>query len=83
MRVRATDTGHAWRVGAEGGRLQTRREPPGSGPAGPAACTVAGPASGVYLFLWNRSDAAQAGVTISGDTGFLELWQSSVRVRWG
>jgi hypothetical protein len=37
----------------------------------------------VYLFLWNRSDAAQAGVTISGDTGFLELWQSSVRVRWG
>jgi len=36
----------------------------------------------VYLFLWNRSDAAQAGVTISGDASFLELWQSSVRVRW-
>ena len=83
MRVRATDTGHAWYVGTEGGRLQTRREPPGSDPAGPAACTVAGPASGVYLFLWNRSDAAQAAVTISGDAGFLELWQSSVRVRWG
>ena len=65
-----------------------RRTPPGdredSGPdsAGPAACTVTGAASGVYLFLWNRSDAAQAGVTISGDAGFLELWQSSVRVRW-
>jgi uncharacterized protein (TIGR03083 family) len=87
MRVRATDTGHAWYVGAEGGRLQTRREPPGSAlvgsaPAGAAACTVAGPASGLYLFLWNRSDAAQAGVTISGDTDFLDLWRSSVRVRW-
>ena len=44
---------------------------------------MTGPASGLYLFLWNRSDAARAGVTISGDTGFLELWQSSVRVRWG
>jgi uncharacterized protein (TIGR03083 family) len=83
LRVRATDTGHAWYVGTEGGRLQTLREPPGSDPAGPAASTVAGPASGVYLFLWNRSDAAQAGVTISGDPGFLNLWRSSVRVRWG
>lgn len=83
LRVQATDTGHAWYVGAEDGRLQPRREPPGSDPTGPAACTVAGPASGVYLFLWHRSDAAQAGVTISGDRGFLERWQSSVRVRWG
>ena len=83
LRVQATDTGHAWYVGAEDGRLQPRREPPDSDPAGPAACTVVGPASGVYLFLWHRSDAAQAGVTISGDAGFLELWQASVRVRWG
>jgi uncharacterized protein (TIGR03083 family) len=82
MRVRATDTGQAWYVGAEGGRLQARRELPGSDPAGPAACTVAGPASGVYLYLWNRVDAPAADVTISGDTRFLDLWQSSVRVRW-
>jgi len=83
MRVRATDTGHAWYVGAEDGRLRARREDSGPDPAAPAACTLTGAASGVYLFLWNRSDAAQAGVTISGDAGFLELWQSSVRVRWG
>jgi hypothetical protein len=44
---------------------------------------VTGPASGLYLFLWNRSDAAQAGVTITGDPAFLAAWQSSVRVRWG
>jgi uncharacterized protein (TIGR03083 family) len=84
MRVQTTDTGHAWYVGAEDGRLRARREENSDpDPAGPAACTVAGSASGVYLFLWNRSHAARAGVTISGDAGFLELWQSSVRVRWG
>jgi uncharacterized protein (TIGR03083 family) len=78
MRVRTTDTGHAWHVGTQDGRIQARR-----GDDGPASCTVTGPASGVYLFLWNRVDAAQAGVTISGDPGFLQSWQSSVRVRWG
>jgi uncharacterized protein (TIGR03083 family) len=83
MQVRTTDTGHAWHVGTEGGRLQARREHSTPEDASPAACTVTGPASGVYLYLWNRSDAAQAGVTVSGDTRFLDLWQSSVRVRWG
>jgi uncharacterized protein (TIGR03083 family) len=78
LQVRTTDTGHAWHVGTGAGRIHARREHDG-----PASCTVTGPASGIYLFLWNRSDAAQADVTISGDTGFLDLWQSSVRVRWG
>jgi uncharacterized protein (TIGR03083 family) len=82
MRVRTTDTGHAWHVGTEGGRLQARREDSGPDSASPAACAVTGPASGLYLFLWHRSDAAQARVTISGDVGFLDVWQSSVRVRW-
>jgi uncharacterized protein (TIGR03083 family) len=82
MQVRATDTGNAWHVGTEGGRLQARREDGVPDSASPAACTVTGPASGLYLFLWHRSDAAQAGVTISGDAGFLDVWQSSVRVRW-
>ena len=81
LQVRATDTGDAWHMGTEGGRIQARRE---TAPApDPAACVVSGPASGLYLFLWNRTDAAQAGVTISGDPGFLRSWQSSVRVRWG
>jgi uncharacterized protein (TIGR03083 family) len=68
MQVRTTDTANAWNVGTKDG---------------PAECVVSGPASGLYLFLWNRSDAAGAGVTISGDPGFLNSWQSSVRVRWG
>ena len=82
MRVRATDTGHAWHVAAQDGHLRARREHGDSSPGDAVACTVTGPASGVYLFLWNRSDAAAADVTISGDTRFLDLWQSSVRVRW-
>jgi hypothetical protein len=36
----------------------------------------------VYLFLWNRSGPAPAGVTIDGDRDLLTLWQASVRVRW-
>ncbi|HXZ77105.1 MAG TPA: maleylpyruvate isomerase family mycothiol-dependent enzyme [Streptosporangiaceae bacterium] len=81
--VRTTDTGHAWHVATEDGRVQARREPGGSDCTSSARGSVAGPASGLYLFLWNRSDAAQAGVTMAGDPGFLALWQSSVRVRWG
>jgi hypothetical protein len=50
--------------------------PDGSG------CTVSGPASRVYLFLWNRLDARRADVTVTGDEGVLARWQASVRVRW-
>jgi hypothetical protein len=83
MDVRTTDTGHAWHVGTEDGRMHSRREPAAPEPARSAGCAVTGPASGLYLFLWNRSDAPQAGVTITGDPAFLAAWQSSVRVRWG
>jgi uncharacterized protein (TIGR03083 family) len=85
--VRTADTGHAWHVATEDGRIQARRRPAGPAnpvdPDNPAESTVTGPASGLYLYLWNRSDAAQADVTIAGDPGLLALWQSSVRVRWG
>jgi uncharacterized protein (TIGR03083 family) len=138
MRVQLTDTGHAWHVGAEAGRIRASRDPattssqagrdpasantgshPASSQAGrdpattssqarrdpattstntgshphrdPAAfgavaaadCTLSGPASGVYLYLWNRADAAAAQVSITGDPAFLSGWRSSVRVRWG
>ncbi len=83
LAVRAADTGDAWSVDAREGRMQPRRDD-GEDPAGnAAACTVTGPASGIYLFLWHRADAARVGVTVSGDPGLLECWQSSVRVRWG
>ena len=77
LRVVAADTGDAWSVEAHEGRLQPRRDT-----VGDAACTVRGPASGVYLFLWNRAGAERAGVTVTGDPGVLASWKSSVRVRW-
>ncbi len=94
LRVRTTDTGDAWRVDTQDGRIRARREPADANRAADAdraapvsdpapACTLTGPAAGLYLYLWNRSDAAQADVAISGDPGFLRAWQSSVRVRWG
>jgi len=80
LRVLATDTGDAWLVEAQGSGLQPRRDADGQDEAG---CTVSGPASGLYLYLWNRADAARAGVTVAGNPGLLSAWQSSVRVRWG
>ena len=46
-------------------------------------CTVTGPASGLYLYLWNRASAAEAGVTVTGDPTLLASWQASVKIRWG
>jgi uncharacterized protein (TIGR03083 family) len=84
LRVVAADTGDAWSIAAREGLLQPRRETKAATAGGAdAGCTVAGPASGLYLFLWNRSDAATADVTITGDPSLLASWQASVKVRWG
>jgi uncharacterized protein (TIGR03083 family) len=81
LHVVATDTGDGWHVEPHEGRLQPRRVVPADLPSG-AGCTVTGPASAVYLFLWNRSGPAPADVTIGGDRDALTSWQASVRVRW-
>ncbi len=81
LRVLATDTGDAWSAEAHEGRLQPRRDASGDA-ADAAGCTVSGPASGLYLYLWNRLKAGPAGVTVVGDDSLLAAWQASVRVRW-
>jgi uncharacterized protein (TIGR03083 family) len=85
LHVAAADTGDEWLIDARDGRMQPRRKD-GEDPAetAPAAstCTVRGPASAVYLYLWNRATAAQPAVTITGNADLLTCWQSSVRVRW-
>jgi uncharacterized protein (TIGR03083 family) len=88
LRVVTPDTGDAWFVDTHEGRLQPRRDTgrPGDNAAGGAGAvegTVSGPASGLYLYLWNRLDAARAGVTVTGNAALLASWQASVRVRWG
>ena len=80
LRVLAADTGDAWSIETHEGRLQPRRDTADS--AGGAGCTVSGPASGVYLYLWNRLDAVRADVAVTGDDGLLVAWQASVLVRW-
>jgi len=82
LRVVAAGTGDAWSVEAREGLLQPRPET-GAVAAEDAACTVTGPASGLYLYLWNRAGAAEAGVTVTGDPSLLASWQASVKVRWG
>jgi uncharacterized protein (TIGR03083 family) len=56
-------------------RLDGRDDPP-------ADCTLQGPAAGLYAFLWNRSDAARSGLTITGRPEVLAGWGANVRVRW-
>ena len=69
----------AWRVElTAGGRRAARVQ---RGP-GPAACTLTGPASGLYQLLWNRCDLAAAGVMVSGDGRLAQSWRDGMHVRW-
>ncbi len=83
LRVVTADTGDAWSIETRHGRLRSRREA-AVAPADDAGagCTVSGPASGLYLYLWNRVNATGAGAAITGDPGPLTSWQASVKVRW-
>ena len=45
-------------------------------------CTLEGPAAGLYAFLWNRSDAARAGLVITGRPETVAAWNAGLRVRW-
>ncbi len=87
LHVAATDTGDGWFVEPREGRLQPQRATAqatagATRATGGVGCTVRGPASAVYLFLWNRSGPDPAGVTVDGDQDVLAGWLSSVRVRW-
>jgi len=48
--------------------------------AGDADCRVSGPASDLYLTLWNRS--GPGGLTVAGDADVLALLLDRVRVSW-
>jgi uncharacterized protein (TIGR03083 family) len=78
--VTATDTGGQWLVGLTADAAQITSTQRGGGPAD---CTVAGPASALYLLLWNRSGPAADGVVVSGEADLLKSWQAEVRVTWG
>ncbi|MGH3280160.1 MAG: maleylpyruvate isomerase family mycothiol-dependent enzyme [Trebonia sp.] len=80
--VRTLDSRHAWHYSwPADGRRQARPCDPAAPP--PADCVLAGPASGLYLFLWNRCGADEAHATVTGDPSVLRAWNSGVHVRWG
>ena len=83
LQVQAVDTGQDWhaRLSEDGSKIVTTAR--GSCPADAAACTLTGPASGLYLLLWNRVDAAAAEVTVSGDERVLRAWRDGMPLTWG
>ena len=76
LRLHATDTDDRWHVAIGPGGIQGHR---GHGQAG---ALLSGPASRLYLLLWNRQDADPEAVTITGDPDALRLWHAMVQIRW-
>jgi uncharacterized protein (TIGR03083 family) len=76
LTVRALDAAGRWHVRLTDRGTEVSRDDPA------ADCTLEGTAAGLYAFLWNRSDAARAGLTITGRRPVLAAWSDSVRVRW-
>ncbi|GAA2598807.1 maleylpyruvate isomerase family mycothiol-dependent enzyme [Dactylosporangium fulvum] len=69
------DGPHAWtvRMGPEGAEISR-------GAPDAADCTLRGPASDLYLALWNRR--ATADLHVDGDPAVLDLWRSRATIRW-
>lgn len=74
MVVHAQDTNDHWQVtmGPEG--ITTSRGD------GPGDVNLTGDASDLYLVLWNRLEDTR--ITVTGDTGLLDVWHGNNRVRW-
>ena len=79
LAVRATDTGGSWLVELTADGRNAARVSRGDGPA---RCTLAGPASGIYQLLWNRCDLAGSGAAVTGDAAILAAWSDGIRVTW-
>ncbi len=72
--LHATDTGADWLVRVQPDRIAVERR------AGDADWSVRGPVSDLYLLLWNRRGTD--GLEVQGDPALLDLWRTSIQVRW-
>jgi len=75
--VVAADADAAWLIhvgerGSHGERLE-----PGQVDAARPDASVSGPASSLYIGLWNRGE-----LKVDGDEALLELWRGSANIRW-
>jgi uncharacterized protein (TIGR03083 family) len=92
LEVRTTDTAARWQLtlAADGAVTGTARLAQGAGAdtnagalcAAAADCTLTGPASALYLVLWNRIAPAAADVLVSGDSAAYQTWRDGVRLTW-
>ena len=73
MQITASDVDGRWHLEIEPGRLVTTRDERISD------VTVTGPASDLYLFLWNRASADT--VEFGGDVRLLDAWRTTARIR--
>jgi uncharacterized protein (TIGR03083 family) len=80
VRVCATDADLEWRLEFTGDGH--RAASAGHGGGGTADCTLAGPAGGLYLLLWNRVEPGAVRVTVGGDPALLQDWRAGMRVTW-
>ena len=80
--IKALDADRAWHYEwpSDGQRKATRCAAGDDPPR--ADCVLEGPASGVYLFLWNRCPAPDAVIGITGDRAIVDRWTSGVQVTW-
>ena len=77
LRFRTTDDARSWtvRLSPEGSHAARGGDDPGE-----VDCTVEGPASDIYLLLWNRRSSD--GLTMTGDPDMLLVWRYNIRIRW-
>lgn len=73
MVVRANDTDDRWHVTTPNGITTIRGE-------GPADVTLTGPASDLYLTVWNRGDDST--IEVARNRGLLDTWHKGHGIRW-
>ncbi|MCU1387660.1 MAG: hypothetical protein JWL72_998 [Ilumatobacteraceae bacterium] len=78
LAVHLTDDASAWHLMISDEPAITRRIEPGETIV--ADCTVRGPASDVYLALWNRQGVDP--LEITGDASVFDAFRTSVRISW-
>ena len=74
LHVHVTDVHAEWQVHIQPDRIDVVRA------HDLADCTVSGPASDLYLLVWNR--CGPTGLEVEGDHGLLDLWRENVHIRW-
>lgn len=66
--LHCTDADGEWSLDFDADDVAPRRE------HAKADTALRGPASGLYLWLWNRQTPEQAGIEVFGDTSVVETW---------